>query len=67
MIDQFDLLAVQGTQESSPTAQFESINSLAITSSHKESKEITKILFISHIKYGLSESHVNLINTYRKN
>ena len=30
-IDWFDLLAVQGTQESSPAPQFESINSLALT------------------------------------
>ena len=29
-IDCFDLLAVQGTQESSPTPQFKSINSLAL-------------------------------------
>ena len=30
-IDWFDLLAVQGTQESSPTPQFKSINSLALS------------------------------------
>ena len=30
-IDCFDLLAVQGTQESSPTPQFKSINSLALS------------------------------------
>ena len=30
-IDWFDLLAVQGTQESSPTPQFESINSSALS------------------------------------
>ena len=30
-IDWFDLLAVQGTQESSPAPQFESINSLALS------------------------------------
>ena len=29
-IDWFDLLAVQGTQESSPTPQFEGINSLTL-------------------------------------
>ena len=31
--DWFDLLTVQGTQESSPAAQFESINSLVLTTS----------------------------------
>ena len=31
MIDWFDLLAVQGTQESSPTPQFKSINSSALS------------------------------------
>ena len=30
-IDWFDLLAVQGTRESSPTPQFKSINSLALS------------------------------------
>ena len=30
-IDWFDLLAVQGTLESSPTPQFKSINSLALS------------------------------------
>ena len=30
-IDWFDILAVQGTQESSPAPQFESINSLALS------------------------------------
>ena len=30
-IDWFDILAVQGTQESSPTPQFKSINSLALS------------------------------------
>ena len=30
-VDWLDLLAVQGTQESSPTPQFKSINSLALT------------------------------------
>ena len=30
-IDWFDLLAVQGTQQSSPTPQFKSINSLALS------------------------------------
>ena len=30
-MDWFDLLAVQGTQESSPTPQFESINSSALS------------------------------------
>ena len=31
MIDWFDFLAVQGTLESSPTSQFESINSLSLS------------------------------------
>ena len=33
-VDWFDLLAVQGTQESSPTPQFKSINSLALSFLH---------------------------------
>ena len=31
MMDWFDLLTVQGTQESSPTSQLKSINSLALS------------------------------------
>ena len=36
-IDCFDLLAVQGTQESSPTPQFKSINSLVLSFLHSPS------------------------------
>ena len=59
-MDWFDLLAVQGTQESSPTPQFKSINSSALsflysptlTSIHdyqKKTKALTRWTFVSKV------------------
>ena len=47
-MDWLDLLAVQGTQESSPTPQFKSINSLALSLLHSPTLTSTRDYWKNH-------------------
>ena len=74
-IDWLDLLAVQGTQESSPTPQFKSINSsalrflysLTLTSiyDHRKNHRLTRWTFVDKVMSLLLNMLSRLIITFR--
>ena len=72
MMDWLDLLAVQGTQESSPTPQFKSINSSmlsllygpALTSIHRKTIDLTRRTFVGKVMSLLFNMLSTLVITF---